>query len=66
MTIIPPWPVVIILLGAKLKHPASPKVPKNLLPLLEVNASAASSITLILFDLANFINSKMFPPLPET
>ena len=64
MTIIPPWPVVIILLGAKLKHPASPKVPKNL-PLLEVNASAASSITLIFFDLANCINSNMFPPLPE-
>ena len=64
--IMPPCPVEIVLLAEKEKHPRSPMAPRNLLPCLEVSASAASSITKRLCFLAILIMASMSAPLPVT
>ena len=65
VTIIPPWPVVIVLLAVREKQPKSPIVPKYLFFDLEKSASAASSIIFIFLFLIIFFIERISAALPE-
>ena len=59
MTTTPPWPVVNIFGGENEKQPMSPKVPRDLLLIFDMNASAASSIKKIQYSSQTFLISSI-------